>query len=90
MTPLGCRGAQERSRRGLWRKLAGTGKASKIYKFIHQKESLFMSSMCGFARAEEMDVRRKTGMRRKAEMGRSDSGLARGVKCTKSSAVKPP
>lgn len=46
--------------------------------------------MCGFARAEEMDVRRKTGMRRKAEMGRSDSGLARGVKCTKSSAVKPP
>lgn len=48
MTPLGCRGAPERSRQGLWRILAGTGKGSKIYKFIHQKESLFMSSMCGF------------------------------------------
>lgn len=56
MTPLGCRGAQEGSRQGLWRILAGTGKGSKIYKFIHQKGSLFMSSMCGFAaraRAED-------------------------------------
>lgn len=49
MTPLGCRGTQERSRQGPWRILAETGIGSKIYKFIHQKESLFMSSTCVFA-----------------------------------------
>jgi len=37
MTPLGCRGTQERRRQGLWRILAETGIGSKIYKFIHQK-----------------------------------------------------
>lgn len=37
MTPLGCRGTQERRRQGLWRIRAETGIGSKIYKFIHQK-----------------------------------------------------
>lgn len=45
MTPLGCRGTQERGRQGLWRMLAGTGIGSKIYKFIHQK-AVFLCHRC--------------------------------------------
>ena len=45
MTPLGCRGTQERRRQGLWRILAGTGIGSKIYKFIHQK-TVFLCHRC--------------------------------------------
>lgn len=37
MTPLGCRGTQERRSQGLWRILAEMGIGSKIHKFIHQK-----------------------------------------------------
>lgn len=37
MTPLGCRGTQERRSQGLWRILAKMVIGSKIYKFIHQK-----------------------------------------------------
>lgn len=45
MTPLGCRGTQERRRQGLWRILAETGIGSKIYKFIHQK-AVFLCHQC--------------------------------------------
>lgn len=45
MTPLGCRGTQERRRQGLWRILAETGIGSKIYKFIHQK-AVFLCHRC--------------------------------------------
>lgn len=45
MTPLGCRGTQERRRQGLWRILAETGICSKIYKFIHQK-AVFLCHRC--------------------------------------------
>lgn len=46
MTPLGCRGTQERRRQGLWRILAETGIGSKIYKFIHQKAAFFLCRRC--------------------------------------------
>lgn len=49
MTPLGCRGTQERRRQGLWRICAETGIGSKIYKFIHQKAVFFMPSLCAYA-----------------------------------------
>ena len=45
MTPLGCRGTQERRRQGPWRILAETGIGSKIYKFIHQK-AVFLCHRC--------------------------------------------
>lgn len=45
MTPLGCRGTQERRRQGLWRILAEMGIGSKIYKFIHQK-AVFLCHQC--------------------------------------------
>lgn len=45
MTPLGCKGTQERRRQGLWRILAETGIGTKIYKFIHQK-AVFLCHLC--------------------------------------------
>lgn len=45
MTPLGCKGTQERRMQGLWRILAETGIGSKIYKFIHQK-AVFLCHRC--------------------------------------------
>lgn len=74
MTPLGCRGTQERRRQGLWRILAETGIGSKIYKFIHQKASFYVIDVCACERVQvsesECERGRRRGERRRWERNR--------------------
>lgn len=75
MTPLGCRGTQERRRQGLWRILAETLKSSKIYKFIHQKAG-FLCHRCAYVsvcRWRRVNVSEEGGGGERKREGKRDS-----------------